>query len=285
MTTPTTPTSDTQAALDYVTARDLFHKDISTDMSMADEIKVVAVPAGHTLTPIDVEHLAPFPRRSRGDIFTHTAEGFTTAVSRRVVTENSGWNIYADLDSLKLVAILNDDDVDLPGWRDHRVILSLRPTAEWKTWDQNQGLHSQEKFAEIIDLGIKDIVEPAAADMLTLAETFEATVNVRFQQGANMQNGQRQLVFDETIDARAGKGGSLVIPDRFAIGLRLFVGGPAYRVEAKLKYRLRDGNLTIGYTLDRPDDVVRAAFTDIVQSVAAGLAHTAIEGVAPPPRS
>jgi hypothetical protein len=47
------------------------------------------------------------------------------------------------------------------------------------------------------------------------------------------------------------------------LGLAPFVGEDAYRISARLRYRIRGGDLLLGYRLDRPADVLRDAVDGI----------------------
>lgn len=223
---------------------------------------------------IDHEARLPKPRRQTGTYRVHSVAGFVNAVNQHSTGDQVG--MYIDEVRFHLVAILNDD-----GWRDHRVELQLAHTPEWDHWVQHAGFLTQEQFAAAIDAGEKEIVAPAAATMLTIAETFEAKIDVRFQAGANLRDGARELVYTENIDAKAGKD-SLVIPDEMKLGVAPFLGGPAYEVTAKIRFKIRDGKLSIGYFLDRPRDVEHEAFLVTAGRVAAELTLEPIEGIAPP---
>lgn len=234
---------------------------------------------------IDTEDLAAMPRRPRGTVAVHDAASFLKAVETRL---DEGVTVYADEENMALVAILNDDRTGVAGWRDHRVNLSLRRTDEWSHWLENGGLRPQEAFATAIEAGIAEIVDPPAATMLELAQSFQATVGVKFAQAGLLDSGARQFTFSEDVAARAGKGGTLEIPGEFKIGVKPFYGSAAYEVVARLRYRLREGELTIGYDLVKPKEVERAAFRGIVETVTAGIETAApnapvLNGVAPAP--
>lgn len=53
----------------------------------------------------------------------------------------------------------------------------------------------------------------------------------------------------------------------FVVGVAPFEGSAGYKIRARLRYRLAEGTLFIGYVLDRPDKVVRAAFDDVLAEV------------------
>jgi len=111
--------------------------------------------------------------------------------------------------------------------------------------------------------------------MLELAQSFQAKTKVDFESAQQLANGRRSLQFKETVDARAGQKGEIEIPAEFKLALKPFVGTDPYAVTARFRYRINGGNLLIGYKLNRPADVQRSAFGDIVDAIKAGLTERA----------
>ena len=62
-----------------------------------------------------------------------------------------------------------------------------------------------------------------------------------------------ELYQGELIPSRAFADGALTIPREFELGLRLFKNGEAYKLRARLKYRLASGAVKFWYELDRPE--------------------------------
>lgn len=217
------------------------------------------------------------PRRSKGKISLHDAESFVTAVKERGTA-----TVYADEEAMALVAVLNDDTTDTPGWRDYRAELVLRRTPEWKAWLDGQDLGDQERFAERIEDGQPEIVNPPAAVVLELAQHFHAATAVDFKSAQRLADGQTQLVYVENVQATAGKSGDIKIPETFDLVVRPFIGADLFKITARLRYRVRGGKLQIGYTLVRPEAVERDAFNDVVFKALAGLDGTTfLAGPAP----
>lgn len=254
---------------------------------VAEGVSTVALPPGWTLAVNDVERYGSKPRRSLGTINVHDAAGFTAAVVQRV---GEGVDfpavVYADEERMALVAVLNDDYATEPGWRDHRVELALRKRPEWEHWRRQDGhLLGQEAFAEHIEDGLAELVSPAPGVMLDIAQTFSASTSGRFKGGHRLADGRRQFVYEEDIDASAGDTGTVAVPEIIELAVRPFFGADRFAVTARFRFRLRNGELTLGYKLDRPDDVERAAFAAIRDGVAESLNTTPIAGVAPRARS
>lgn len=228
----------------------------------------VAVPPGWRVETIDTSHHLPAPARAAGRVVVHDAASFLAAVALRRMADRPPV-AYADEERTALVAILDDDHGDTPGWRQYRVELALRPTREWKAWkNQDDKPMGQEPFAFFVEEHAREFRMPAAADMLELAQTIEGTKSAQFKAGVRLKDGGRQAVWAETIDARAGQTGQLTIPDRFLIALRPFIGSAPFEVEAWLRFRIADGRLQLSYKLDRADLVEKAVFDDVVNEVA-----------------
>lgn len=227
----------------------------------------VLVPAGAQHVLFDTDGRLPAPRRKTGHPAFFTAASLAEYVVRH---DDEPRALYADVDNRRIVAVLNGHGGGGggAGWGDHRATLVLRSTPEWKRWIERDGrIEGQTAFAEHLEDCLADIVEPEGAVMLELAQHFQAAAKVNFRSAKQLADGQRQLVYEETIEARAGQTGQITIPQFFVVGVAPFEGSAGYRIRARLRYRLHDGALKIGYVLDRPDKVVRAAFDDVLAEV------------------
>lgn len=270
-------TTETEALNEILTAA-------ATDKvtSVADALVTVVTPPESARHLLDLQELEPTPARTRAALKAHTAESFADLTARFVT---SGAHVYVDRPAQKLEAILNDDHpANGPDWRDHRVVLDLRQTPEWVFWTANQGLGEQQKFAEVIEDGLEEIVSPSAADMLELAQSFQASISSKFSQQGRLTNGAVQFTYAEDINATAGANGTLEIPSEFKIRLAVYYGSAEVDLVARLRYRLKAGALTIGYQLVHPERAVLDAFESIVESALDRLDSPAVvEGVAPQP--
>lgn len=238
------------------------------------------VPAGGTVERIDndLDVFRPRPRRKTGQVQLSDAASFA-AYYRKHAEEEGASELYASLSSHSCVGVLNGHSDDVPGWGDHRVVLQLRKTPAWTAWEAlDRKLVDQVRFAEHIEDRLADCVDPPGAAMLELAQSFHAQTKVSFESSRRLSSGQRQLEYREEVNASAGRKGQITIPETFALGLIPFEGGGPYRVEARLRYRMTDGHLAIGYALTRPEDVLREAFGDAVAAIEATLGIKALMG-------
>lgn len=233
----------------------------------------VALPANgsHQLIELDLEKYALMPRRAQGTYRPATVEALVAVIERHHSADTT--TIWVHPTSGKIVAVFNDASTTRPGFRDHSARLILTPTKEWTHWASQDGmLLGQATFAEHIEDGLPEIVSPPAADMLELAQTMQATFGAEFRSAIRLQDGSVQTVYNEQLDAAAGKSGQMTIPSTFSLAIAPFLGEQPYAVTARLRYRLNSGKLTIGYRLERPEQVVRDALDTIAAELSAKFA-------------
>lgn len=254
------------------------------------DVAAFVLPPGSKVELVDlIEQSATHqsgPERKAGAFTVHDAESFVAYMAKHVLPESEVWS---DAVHSRIVGVINahsgisSDGADFSecaGWGDHRVTYGVKKTPAWEAWIARDGnLMDQAGFAELIEDRLVDIIRPDAADMLELAQNFEANIGVRFESSRLLSSGERQLTYKEDVQASAGRSGQLEIPRDFELGLIPFEGASGQRITARFRYRITDGALRIGYKLDRPEDVLRDAFESVVQSVAAGVTVKVYRGV------
>lgn len=183
--------------------------------------------------------------------------------------------VFADLDAATITAVLDAHAGDGARWQRHRLTLTMRKTPQWETWTrQDRKLMRQQEFAEFLEDNSGDIAADEqspvkAADLIELAQEFHAHTAVRFSSGKRLQSGQTQLVYSETIEAHGGpQRGTIAIPDAFHLGLAPLEDSTPYRVKARFRYRLTDGELRLGFHLDDPAGLFRDAVSEVVKKAA-----------------
>jgi uncharacterized protein YfdQ (DUF2303 family) len=228
----------------------------------------------------DLEMTLPKPMRKRGAVTMNDAASFIDYFKLHQMASR----IYGTVEPPKFIAVLNDDRKDEPGWGDHRAVYNCPLSKEWKEWKQFAGSpRDQIAFSEFIETHVPDIIsskedEPSGAMMLEVATSFKAQKKVNFASGQRLDNGQVDFVFQEEIQGSAGAKGHIKVPERFFIGVPVFEGGAPYRIEAKLRYRLKDGALSMWFDLVRDHKVQEAAFMDIWKEIADGTSTTIWRG-------
>lgn len=223
------------------------------------------------------EKFAASPHRQRGTTKVIDIGSFVNMVNR--VSDPDTTVLFADEDSGSVTAVVNYDE----GWGDHRVVLDLQAAPEWEHWrDADSKLMRQVAFAEHIEDGLSSIVSPPAADLMELAQTFQAKRELQFESGTRLQSGDVKFRYHEETKAGAGQAGDLEVPEVFQLSLPVYRGGASFPITARLRYRITSEGLALGYKLDRPDELVQAAFQENVTSTAEALASfLVVSGPAP----
>lgn len=244
---------------------------------LADEGKAYAVTGPRTI--LDFEWLGDSPRRPRGQTQLHDAESFVAVVKE---FKSSSTHIYADADNLRFVAIFNGHSGVNAGWGDFGAFLELRRTEEWSRWrDNNDVFMSQEVFAEFIEDGAPDIASPDAATMLEIAQTFQAKTDVEFRSSLVLASGERQLTYNESINAGAGGAGHITVPSVIELSIVPFEGGSPWIIKARFRYRLSGGTLKMGYKLVRPDELEREALNEATRAIGTATELAVLRGIPP----
>ncbi len=236
-------------------------------------VYTVAAPANTNVQVIDrdLDKYRERPRRKVGGATVLDAESFIAYVTKHGI--DSETEIWANPTSAQVTAVINAHTAapDQAGWGDHRCILQLKRTPAWSEWiGHNERLFEQEEFAELVEKRLIDFVGshpsipgesfPSGAEMLELAQHFQATRSARFERSQRLKSGQTTLGYSEDIEASAGAKGKLTVPDFFAMALQPFEGSKAFLVRARFRYRLTGSQLRVGYVLERPEDIERKAF-------------------------
>jgi uncharacterized protein YfdQ (DUF2303 family) len=208
------------------------------------------------------------PARKTGAYTVTDVPSFVQALAKHGLEQTELWAHDA---SSSIRAVINAHQGDAnAGHEDYAITLQLQRTDDWKQWTATDGqLKPQLDFAEFIEDHLPNFVKPTGADMLELAQTFQATTRVDFESSQRVASGETQLTYKENQNASAGKTGRLAIPDTFEIALQPFERGETYRVQARFRYRIANGSLLLGYRLTRPKDVLRDAFDQVVAKVGA----------------
>jgi uncharacterized protein YfdQ (DUF2303 family) len=250
-------------------------------------------------TIVDTVDLEPFlgaPLRTRGTVNLHTKESFGHFVKEH--REDPRTHLYANAETFTYTAVFNDAGVDHPmatpvdfasptpylGWGDHRAVLALKKTREWLHWEKNDGrLMPQVEFAEHIEQGEPEIIEPSGAMVLELAQTFHVTTGAEFSSATILDSGSTSLSYTEQASATAGAKRDLVIPKQIKLSLQPFEveGAQALTISARLRYRISSGKLQLSYTLIRPEDGLRLAFDDTTTWLADDVGLYPLRAAAP----
>lgn len=269
---------DAPRLINNLTAAALEPKDVDGSVHLL-------VPPNYTHKDITdlVEKAQPTPSRKRGTVALKDVASlllYCIDQTEANAAHDKGY-IYADPDKRSITAVFNDQQGVQAGWRDHRAEFKAEYTPEFENWMRNNKQpKDQTVFAEFLEDNIADIAEPSGTQLLEIASTLQAKTGINFSSAKRLDNGQNQLQYVETIDAKAGANGALTIPKEFTLGLRIFKNGGGYKITARLKYRLNAGGVKFWYELDRPERSVEDAFTGYVDQVREQSGYHVLVGAA-----
>lgn len=185
--------------------------------------------------------------------------------------------IYATLKpAVKFVAVLNENGGKASNdaaWRDHRAELTLAMSDEWTAWLNKNGMTNKfdggVDFAEWLEDRLVDVISPPNGVLQEIALNIKVTSNIAYRQAARLTDGKIQFNYEDMVDGVAGKNGELAIPEKFVIEIPIFQGFEQrmYSINARFRYRLVGGRLSIWYELERPAKVLETAFFDVWKQI------------------
>lgn len=249
---------------------------------IGEGIHYVVVPVGYKVEGI--ERLLENPIRKRATIGATNSAGFVDYLQKHLLAEVS--TIYADIDSeksrCKLQAVLDDHGIDSPAWREHTCTFEPKLSVEWQRWiGSNKLTMNQSDFATWLEDNLPDIASvpgfPTGTEILQMALGFEANSDKRLRSKINLQSGgvQFEFVEDEDKDTRT----KMVVFKHFMLGIPVFDGSAsAYPLEARLKYREKDGKVSFWFELIRQDRVFKSAVADELAIIKEGTGLQVIAG-------
>jgi uncharacterized protein YfdQ (DUF2303 family) len=247
----------------------------------------IVVPEGTELKSLKEYQFAEPPVTKAGAVKVQDVAGFAFYFNR-FKAENS--MIFGSPKAFAFVGILDyhEQGAGEARHRRHGVTLTLETTQRWKTWKAMNGLpKGQEEFATFIEDNLADIYAPsdepsmpAAADMLEISRSLEASTAHTFKQSTNLKNGQRVLQYNEQINGVAGQQGDMTIPDEFIIRLPIFLNQKPVEVRCRLRFRISGGKLSMWFSMIRVDELLAAEFEAARQAVVAATSCEVVLGEA-----
>jgi uncharacterized protein YfdQ (DUF2303 family) len=227
----------------------------------------VVVDTDGNATILDLEKLRERPDRTRGIYRPSDVASFTAYLKEHQIDgETTVW-VHPTEGSILAIVDDSDGDPQAPGWREHKVLLVLEHSQEWLYWEKQDGeMMGQEEFAEFLREGLPDIGKPDGAQLLEIADTFQATTSAQFRSQIDRTSSAVKFAYDETVDATAVNG-EVEIPKQFTLMLAPFLGEEKVEITANLKYKVAGGNLRLGYKLERPEREVEASLERIADQL------------------
>ncbi len=180
----------------------------------------------------------------------------------------------------------HDEAARFGGHRGHYV---FPLSDEWRAWTEQDGkVMSMVEFAAFLEDRIIDVVDPEISAEISpdlqryitavtggsgriatptalvgLSQGLKINEIANVAQHANLTSGEAQIIF-QTRHENPETGGPVSVPSMFLITIPIFNNGPAYRLAARLRYRIKEGRPVFYYQLWRADRAFDDAFTEAV---------------------
>ena len=244
------------------------------EIASQDHVKRIALPPEWSLEENDDEKLLAVPARKKGVVRLDEQDSFIAYINRHKLTDLTTIYCQADYRQSKVDfdCVINDHNSANDGqqWRDHRAIYTPVFSEEWKRWSGgNKQQYSQVEFASFIEENLNDIAAadgmPTGTQLLEMAISFEANQDRRYKSSIRLQSGGVQLNFVEDDDAQTLQ--QMKLFEKISIGIPVFWNGTAYRIDARLRYRVTQGSLKFWYELIRPDKVIEDATKTMIDKI------------------
>jgi len=186
-----------------------------------------------------------------------------------------------------ITAVINDHALDVPAWGDHRGVLTFAETAAWRRWSGlDRVLVSQDAFADVVEMGLAEVLEPSASDLLELVREFHATADTRFTSAKQDGSGSCELVYVDQVEGRS-KSGQITAPASIMLFLPVYEGTEPLHIEARFRFRLDRTNGRVGFGLVFPrsaGEYLREAVLSAAGQITAATGFPVWSGAAPEPR-
>lgn len=221
----------------------------------------LVIKADGTITA--VEQYGSRPVMIRQDVTLHDTVSFADYVNR---FKDSNTVVFGDQIALSFGAVLDYHEAPYPEasadarWCRHRAIVTLLQTDEWKDWTSKHGKEmNQTDFSAWFEDRIPDIKTPDSAVIIEMARKFEAKKDVSYNGRIDPDTGSVALRYDETVSG-VQREGSVAVVRKFVLEIVPFLGAEKVEVEARIRWRVTDGELLLRYELIRHKQVLEAAF-------------------------
>ncbi|WP_337738355.1 DUF2303 family protein [Agrobacterium vitis] len=235
------------------------------------------------------------PKRRTGEAMVTTLDSFIDLVNRHASENETVVFASTTYPNLKLTAVINYHSVEnVPGHSDHRIGYAFPITPEMAAWlAKNNKPFTQGEFAEWLDEHCAELSEADDTEkdlyeglfkerfadpsrLIELSRDLEISVGGKVKQNIRLASGERSLVFEETHSDSNGQ--PISIPGLFMLCVPAWVDGDPVRIPARLRYRVKGGEISWMYQLYRPDIALRDQVKKDLEAVASNTALPVFEG-------
>lgn len=171
--------------------------------------------------------------------------------------------LLADVAQSRIVAAIDYHGAKSPALVDHKAMLDLPFSEEWKIWSGiNGALKPQLEFARFIEENAPDIKAPDAGSLLESVRDLQARRNVNFTAAVRTDSDNESFEFTDNTETRSK--GDIELPTKFLLSIPVYFGDSDVAVPAFLRWKFDEGKLHLGIKLHRAEHIRQAAFQLIV---------------------
>lgn len=234
----------------------------------ADGKHYAVVPAGYEVKRLPQDGI---PKRPQATVKLRDAASFIRYFNDHKQERS---RIYASMEPASFLAVFDDFDTNKHGqldtteqadWRGFRAEFKVPPSREWTLWNKaNRQAMTQLSFAEFLQDNLPDVKMPDGATLLEMALNFEAAQTGAFIAAQRLQDGSHNLQWK----ADNNSSGTVKLPEFITLAIPVFENEATTELQARLRYRVKEGALAIWFELVRPHKVLEAAFRNTWQRIA-----------------
>lgn len=234
-------------------------------------IPYAVIPEGYEIASL--EEFVIDENQIKQTVQVNSVSSFIAYISR---FKNDRSVIFANVDKTVFQGSLDYHlDPATPDKLTHTVYYSCPKSKEWLAFtNANKTAMDQLEFAVFIEQNINciapvsdDYPGPSGSELLEMVLAFEETRKSEFKAVQRLSDGTFQVSYS---DEKQGSKNTQ-IPQKISLALSPFHNGKVYQVDARIRYRLRDGSLKLWYELIDPEKVVEDAFNTIMVDLEAQL--------------
>lgn len=176
--------------------------------------------------------------------------------------------IFADTEKTRFCAVLDYHlDGKTPFKNSHVVTYDCPLSDEWKAFSRlDTEKMDQVSFAEFIEqyinciAPVSDSNQTSGNELLEMVLAFQETRTSDFKAVTRLSDGTFQMAFS---NEKTGSGNTK-LPERISLAISPFHNGTPYQIDARIRYRLREGKLALWYELIDPKKIIEHAYNEIM---------------------
>jgi uncharacterized protein YfdQ (DUF2303 family) len=176
--------------------------------------------------------------------------------------------IFADTENTRFRAVLDYHlNGKTPFKNTHIVTYDCPLSDEWKAFSRfNTEKMDQVSFAEFIEQYINCIAptsdsnQTSGTELLEMVLAFQETRTSEFKAVTRLSDGTYQMAFS---NEKTGSGNTK-LPEKISLAISPFHNGSPYQIDARIRYRLREGKLALWYELIDPKKIIEHAYNEIL---------------------